>query len=201
MTIVQVIPTNEDRGRPCADRVLLRQRLLTARERFTAGSGAAAAQATLTAHLARLLHELEPSTLGLYWPVRGEFSPCEAVGPADRADIALALPFAQRTTREMHYRPWNGERPETADECGVPAPATARVVVPDVVLVPCVGFTRSGWRLGYGGGFFDRWLALHPHVTAVGVGWSASEIAEADWQVQPHDQPLALIVTESGIVA
>jgi 5-formyltetrahydrofolate cyclo-ligase len=87
------------------------------------------------------------------------------------------------------------------DECGLPAPDAGPEVVPDVVLVPCVGYTRSGWRLGYGGGYFDRWLALHPHVTAVGVAWSASEIEQADWEAQPHDRPLTLIVTEAGVVS
>ena len=65
------------------------------------------------------------------------------------------------------------------DECRIPASAGAEVV-PDVVLAPCVGFTASGYRLGYGGGYFDRWLDRHPQATAIGVAWSASEIDEAE---------------------
>ena len=70
-------------------------------------------------------------------------------------------------------------------------------VVPDVVLVPCVGFTAEGFRLGYGGGYFDRWMAAHPHATAVGVAWAGSEVSFAP---EPHDQPLLVIVTERGVV-
>jgi 5-formyltetrahydrofolate cyclo-ligase len=65
--------------------------------------------------------------------------------------------------------------------------------------VPCLGYTGAGFRLGYGGGYYDRWLAEHPHVTALGVAWSCGEIDEAQLQPQPHDQPLMLVVTERGV--
>jgi len=65
--------------------------------------------------------------------------------------------------------------------------------------VPCVGFSADGYRLGYGAGYFDRWLAQHPDVTAIGVAWSGSKIDAEALDVQPHDQPLALIVTERGV--
>ncbi|MGH8798134.1 MAG: 5-formyltetrahydrofolate cyclo-ligase, partial [Caldimonas sp.] len=73
-------------------------------------------------------------------------------------------------------------------------------VMPDVVLVPCVGYTESGWRLGYGGGYFDRWLAAHGQVCAVGVAWSVARLDEDELVPQPHDMRLALIVTERGPV-
>lgn len=201
MTAIRAAEDAEERGHPPANRAILRRHLLADRERFAAGARAAAAQQALTGQLAHALRELDPSSLGLYWPVRGEFNPCDALRVAGCTSLTLALPFARREPREMHYRRWNGDTPGAVDECGLAAPADRTVVVPEVVLVPCVGFTRSGFRLGYGGGYFDRWLALHPHVTAVGVAWSAAEIAPADWRAQPHDQPLALIVTEAGVVA
>lgn len=202
MTSAPGVAKTQAQGHAPADRVALRSRLLAARERLAADANAAAAQHALTAQLAPLLRQLEPEVLGLYSPMRGEFDPCEAARTARLTGVALALPYARRKPREMHYRAWNGEAPPGAvDECGVPAPAAASIVVPDVVLVPCVGFTQSLWRLGYGGGYFDRWLAQHPHVTAVGVAWSACEIAPQDWSVQPHDLPLTIVVTESGVVS
>ena len=98
----------------------------------------------------------------------------------------------------MHYRAWNGQTPTAVDECGIPA-STGAQVVPDVVLVPCVGFTREGYRLGYGGGYFDRWLAEHPDVTAIGVAWSDAEIAAGEFTPKAHDLPLTLVVTELGV--
>ena len=100
----------------------------------------------------------------------------------------------------MHYRAWDGSAPAIEDECAIPTSAGAPVL-PDVVLVPCLGYTRSGHRLGYGAGYFDRWLAAHPQVTAVGVAWSVGELDAASGYVpQAHDRPLAVIVTEHGLV-
>jgi 5-formyltetrahydrofolate cyclo-ligase len=100
----------------------------------------------------------------------------------------------------MHYRMWNRAAPGVHDECGI-ASSDGAPVVPDVVVVPCLGFTASGFRLGYGGGYFDRWLALHPHVTAVGAAWSVGELSVVEFAAQAHDHPLMLIVTERGVVA
>jgi 5-formyltetrahydrofolate cyclo-ligase len=54
-------------------------------------------------------------------------------------------------------------------------------------------------RLGHGGGYFDRWLAAHPHVTAVGVGWSVCELKDAELRPQPHDMAMACVVNEHGV--
>ena len=89
----------------------------------------------------------------------------------------------------------------SVDECGLPAPSDGPWVVPDVVLLPCVGYTRSGFRLGYGGGYFDRWLARHPEVTAIGLAWSVAEIVEGELAPQAHDRPMMLVLTEHGVVA
>ena len=99
----------------------------------------------------------------------------------------------------MHYRDWDGEQPTQSDECGIPT-STGEPVLPDVVLVPCLGYTRRGFRLGYGGGYFDRWLAAHPQVTAVGVAWSVGELDDEGFAARSHDVPLTLIVTEAGVV-
>ena len=99
-----------------------------------------------------LLHELEPELLGLFWPMRSEFNAVAAL-QADKAfdALPLALPFARRTPVDMHYRHWTRETPTAHDECGI-ATASGAPARPDVVLVPCVGFTPDGLRLGYGGG-------------------------------------------------
>ena len=73
------------------------------------------------------------------------------------------------------------------------------MVDPDLVLVPCVGHAAGNYRLGYGGGYFDRFLAAHPHVTTIGVSWSFAALGEADFTPQPHDIPLTVMVTELGV--
>ena len=149
-----------------------------------------------------MVDALEPQGLGLYWPIRGEFNAVQAFTVDMRREgLPLALPFARRSGRQMHYRVWDGVSPTVDDECGIPS-SDGAALDPDVVLVPCLGYTRSAHRLGYGAGYFDRWLAAHPAVTAVGVAWSIGEIAvPAQYVPQPHDIPLSLVVTEIGVVA
>ncbi len=175
---------------PSPDRAALRRELLAARRTFAATPAFAAAQAALEAPLRDLLAQLEPELLGVYWPLPGEFNP-------GALPYARALPFARREPAQMNFRRWDGQPPTAQDECGI-ATASGAVAVPDVVLVPCVGFTREGFRLGYGGGYFDRFLAAHPGVTTVGLAWSGGE---ASFEVQAHDLPLTLILTERELIA
>lgn len=181
-------------------RAALRKRLIVARESFVASPQGREAHAALAQQLAQLLLQLEPDRLGLYVAHRGEFDAIAACRQDARlAAIPFALPYARREPREMHYRAWDRREPALRDECAMPA-CEGVAVVPDVVLVPCVGYTRSGFRLGYGGGYFDRWLAGHPGVTAVGIAWSMGEIGEGEFEAAAHDRALALVLTERGVV-
>jgi 5-formyltetrahydrofolate cyclo-ligase len=132
--------------------------------------------------------------------MQSEFNAAAALG-ADAAfdEVERALPFARREPRAMEYRRWDGATPTVVDECGI-ASASGAAVEPDVVVVPCVGFTADGHRLGFGGGYYDRWLAAHGHVVAIGVAWSFAEVGREVFAAQPHDVPLAFIVTEAGVV-
>lgn len=185
---------------PAPDRAALRRDLLVARERFVQSPAAAAAAQALQAHLDALLARLEPACLGVYWPMRSEFNAARRwCADQGQAAPALALPCALRAPPSMHYRAWDGGTPAARDEFHLPTGDGPRVI-PDVVLVPCVGVTDDGYRLGYGGGFFDRYLAAHPDTTAVGVAWSVGRLAPGQFTPEPHDQPLMLVVTEAGIV-
>lgn len=184
-------------------RATLRNTLLQARDRFAADPGFAAAERSAAAHLAGLIETLEPDCLGVYWAVRSEFNAAPVIARAKALrQPLLALPEAQsRPVPEarMAYRAWNGDAPLAKDACGI-ATSDGALVTPDVVIVPCVGFTRAGYRMGYGGGYFDRWLAEHPHVTSIGVAWSGNEVAEEEFAAEPHDVALSIVVTEKGVV-
>lgn len=178
----------------------LRRRLLAQRTEFAGRPDAPQAQASLARHLQALVTQLEPTCLGVYWPVRSEFNaPVALASAAACARLPLALPFVRRQPPQMHYRSWDGKPPALLDEARIPASEGAEVI-PDVVLVPCVGFTSAGYRLGYGGGYFDRWMAAHPQVTSVGIAWAAAELAPDAFEPQPHDVALSLVVTERGVV-
>jgi len=180
-----------------AARRALRERLLAERERFLATPAAAEA---LAATLRQVIAELEPECLGLYCAFRSEFNAAAAIVADPRLkELPLALPYARRMPKSMEFRRWDGTAPQAVDECGIGS-SDGAVVVPDVLLVPCVGFTDAGHRLGYGGGYYDRWLAAHRDATAVGVAWSFSRIDPAIFAAEPHDVPLTLVVTEQGAV-
>ena len=148
-----------------------------------------------------MLADLDPGCLGLYHPLRYEFNARCALDADPRLhEVPLALPYARREpARSMAFRRWSGDEPPgSVDECGI-ASSTGEVVVPDVVVVPCVGFTEGGHRLGYGGGYYDAWLVAHPQVTAIGVAWSSSEVDAAAFAAGLHDIALAFVVTERGV--
>ncbi len=79
----------------------------------------------------------------------------------------------------------------------IPIPKARDVLMPDAVIVPLVGFDESGFRLGYGGGYFDRTLAAAmPRPYAIGLGYADSKLQTI--HPQPHDIPMNLIVTEES---
>ena len=97
----------------------------------------------------------------------------------------------------MTFRAWAPDSTMSVDRHGIPIPADDAVLVPDVVLLPLVAFDMRGFRLGYGGGYFDRTLVgIVPRPFTVGIGF---EVARVDTiQPQAHDIPLDAVVTEAG---
>jgi 5-formyltetrahydrofolate cyclo-ligase len=192
-------PVDAAQERHRAARQLLRRRLLAEREAFVASAAAPAATSALAEALCAVIADLEPDCLGIYCPLHSEFNAADALAADVRfANMSFALPYARRTPRSMEFRRWDGAPPAHLDECGIGS-CEGAAVVPDVVVVPCVGFTADGFRLGYGGGYYDRWLAAHGHVTAIGLAWSFAEIDLASFAARPHDIALAAIVTERGV--
>ncbi len=183
-----------------AERALLRSKLLAARDRLVVSPEFGQAQADLARKLVEVLNQLEPECLGIYWPIRSEFNAVAAcAADPGLSAVSWALPWCQRSPPDMHYRLWDGAPPGRVDECGIAA-SNGPAVVPDVVLVPCLGFTADGFRLGYGAGFFDRWQAAHPQVTTVGVAWSLGRLDADEFAAQAHDQALMMVVTELGVI-
>jgi 5-formyltetrahydrofolate cyclo-ligase len=178
----------------------LRRRLLAQRSTFAESPGATAAAQALSQHLLTLVTTLEPQCLGLYWPVRSEFNASQMFRHhASRNTMRLALPFVHKSPPRMEYRLWDGQAPSVRDEVGIPSVATAHAL-PDVVLVPCLGFTDDAYRLGYGGGYFDRWLAANPQVVAVGIAWELGRLERGEFEVHKHDVALSMVVTERGVI-
>lgn len=144
------------------------------------------------------LGDLAGQIVSLYWPFRGEpdLRPLIEHVIADGGEIAL--PVVVEKARPLAFRTWApGERLERG-VWNILVPATGKAVNPTVVICPVVGFDANNFRLGYGGGFYDRTLAsLSVRPRVIGIGFAAAAIATI--HPQPHDVPMDMIVTEKGI--
>ena len=115
-----------------------------------------------------------------------------------REGTCLALPVVEEKARPLLFRPWQPATRLAPGIWNIPVPAEGRPVRPDALLVPLVGFDGEGYRLGHGGGYYDRTLAaMAPRPLAIGVGFAASRLPTI--HPQPHDVPMDLIVTEEGV--
>jgi 5,10-methenyltetrahydrofolate synthetase len=85
------------------------------------------------------------------------------------------------------------------DAYGIPKPKDTEVIVPTLLFVPCVGHGPGGFRLGYGGGFYDRTLAtLQPKPFTTGLGFTHGFLP--DLMPEPHDMPLDALLNDNGVV-
>ncbi|MEQ8494134.1 MAG: 5-formyltetrahydrofolate cyclo-ligase [Gammaproteobacteria bacterium] len=156
-----------------------------------------------TAHFVRAvlehhLPELDGACIGLYWPFRGELDlrPL-ADSLADRA-VDFALPVVAAPARPLVFRRWWPGMRMTRGVWGIPVPAAAPEVTPDVLLVPLLGYDDAGYRLGHGGGYYDRTLAAAvPRPLAIGVGYAGARLPTI--LPQPHDMPMDVIVTDTAL--
>ena len=178
-------------------RARLRRERLAARLAMS-GEDHARASARIAAALKSAMAARRPQTIGFCWPVRREFDARPWIAELIHAGWRACQPVVVAPAAPMQFRRWTPGAPMTADRHGIPVPDTAPCAAPDILLLPLVAFDGAGYRLGYGGGFFDRWLAAHAGVTAVGLAWS---VGECRFAAEPHDQPLTLILTEHEILA
>jgi len=157
----------------------------------------AACSGAITAALVQVLPSRPGALIGFYWPFKGEYDPRALARSLHAKGTRLALPVVVGKAKPVVFREWWPGIPMTHGAWNIPVPAAGDPVAPEVLLVPLVGFDKQGYRLGYGGGYYDCTLAALPaKPRAVGVGFELSQIATI--HPQPHDIPMDLIVTERG---
>jgi 5-formyltetrahydrofolate cyclo-ligase len=146
----------------------------------------------------RVLLAERPGILGVYWPFRAEFDARPLIDWAVAAGRTVALPVVVDKKGPLEYRTWRPGEPLADGVWNIPVPEKREIVAPAIVLAPLVGFDEGCYRLGYGGGYFDRTLgAMSPRALAIGVGFEAQRLSTI--YPQSFDVPMALIVTEAGI--
>lgn len=191
-------PSSEHTADSFVFRSALRREKLAARMRLEETSRAALS-ARIEAHLAALLASLPPQTLAFCAPVRGEFDARPLASLLIERGWRTAMPVVEAAHAPMNFRGWTPSSAMDIDRHGIPIPAGGPAVVPAIVLLPLVAFDAQGFRLGYGGGYFDRTLAaMVPRPLAIGVGFELGRVA--DIRPQTHDIRLDAVVTEAGVV-
>lgn len=146
------------------------------------------------------------TVIGAYWPIKGEFDPLSVLHrwkeDGELLDKPLrrriGLPVVDKQHKTLQFHAWFPGCPMQEDAYGIPKPLGTEVVEPTLLFVPCVGYAAGGYRLGYGGGFYDRTLAqLQPRPFTVGLGFAPAYI-EA-FTPQAHDLPLDTILNDYGV--
>jgi 5,10-methenyltetrahydrofolate synthetase len=137
-------------------------------------------------------HAHRVDVLGVYWPIRSEPDLRAACDELVRLGVQLALPVVEEKDAPLRFVAWTPGDAVVKDAMGVAIPAPPqRVVQPQALLIPCVGYTAERVRLGYGGGFYDRTLAMQPRPYAIGIAYAS---ALAVFDRAPHDAILDLII-------
>ena len=146
------------------------------------------------------------TVIGAYWPIKGEFDPLPVLHRwkedgelLDKPQLRrIGLPVIDKQTKTMRFHVWYPGCPMEEDAYGIPKPKDTEVIEPTLLFVPCVGYAPGGYRLGYGGGFYDRTLAaMQPHPFTVGLGFTSGFVAHL--QAEAHDIPLDAILNEDGV--
>ena len=161
-------------------------------------SVAAALEAGLRRLLEKRFGDMAGRVFSGYWPIKGEPDLRPLMTQLHVAGAVVALPLVETRHAPLTFRRWTPETKMVRGDWNIPVPPpNAPEVIPEIALAPLVGWTVDGYRLGYGGGYFDRTLAaLHPRPLVIGIGLEAARLETIF--PQPHDIPLDLILTEKG---
>lgn len=185
---------DQDNTPPSPDRRQLRREMVARRAALTPASHAAHS-AAIVAHLQAALPL--PGCVAFCWPIKHEPDVRAVITAWRAAGSRIALPVVVAEAAPLAFREWAEDGELLPDRYGIPTPVNGDWLSPDLILLPLNGFDAAGYRLGYGGGFFDRTLAaLHPRPLAVGVGFECNRLASI--APEAHDQRLDWLVSEAG---
>ena len=195
-------PVDPDQARDVARwRKAERIRLRAERDSLSVDARQAVGEA-LAAHLHRLLQDrfdgARGMTLSGYWPIKGEPDLRPLLAHLHNSGVIIALPVVETKAAPLAFRRWTPGMKMIRGDWNIPVPPPeVEALTPDIALAPLVGWTTDGYRLGYGGGYFDRTLAtLAPRPFTIGIGFDSARLATIF--PQPHDIPLDAILTEAG---
>lgn len=154
--------------------------------------------ATGCENLRRLLATLPPASIVAgYMPIRTEISPLPVMAELVEQGIRVAVPVIQGDGQALLFRAWTPQAEMISGPFGAMVPKSGDWLQPTLLITPLLAFDRSGYRLGYGGGYYDRSfeaLRAEQITTGIGFAYSAQEVPQVP--TEPTDQKLDFIVTD-----
>ena len=175
-----------------ADKIAARERALCARRGCDPAVGG-----DLARHVLADLPPPPGAAVSGFWPMDGEIDIRPLLTALHQRGHPVLLPQTPSVGNPLIFRHWHPGAMMIRERFGTCRPGGA-IGVPDVLYVPLLAFDRRGHRLGYGGGFYDRTLALLPRAVAVGCAFAAQEVDEVP--AGQHDAPLHAVATERGVI-
>jgi 5-formyltetrahydrofolate cyclo-ligase len=178
----------------------LRERALSSRDALPVALRAEAAEVVAARPLP--IDVQSHHVVSAYWPMRSEFSPLLLMHRIADRGIALALPVVVGRGRPLTFRRWTFGEPLDRGVWGIREPMQdAQEVLPDILIVPLAAFDRSGHRIGYGAGYYDKTLSFlreRKSIVAIGLGYAAQEIDHVPSTA--NDARLDWVMTERGVI-
>lgn len=179
------------------DRKRIREQLIQARMLLdslsVAGMNAAIAQCFKS-----VFESIYGRSIGCYWPIKGEFDSIPLMMDLHKAGSIVSLPEIDDENAQLTFRQWHPEAMMARGRLQIAFPVNTDYEQPEILLIPLVGFDLHGYRLGCGGGYYDRTLHhLDPPPITIGIGYEAGLLD--DLMPRPGEVPMEFVLTENGL--
>ena len=142
---------------------------------------------------------LSNKKIGGYFPINYEIDSLGILKQLEKSGHKISLPIIRKGNK-MDFFEWSAKQPLSISKIGIPEPSSKKKVYPDIILVPLLAFDRHKFRLGYGGGYYDRYIQKIKNIKkilTIGMAFSFQEVAKLP--INKYDKKLDFIFTENCI--
>ena len=144
--------------------------------------------------------KINKKSIGGYYPYNYEIDTLRILKKLEKKDYLISLPRINRNNK-MNFYHWSFKDPLTINIYGIPEPLSKKKVYPDILLIPLLAFDKNLNRLGYGGGFYDRYISTaqrQKKIIKIGLGFSFQKINKIP--TNHHDKKLDFVITEKNFI-
>ena len=144
--------------------------------------------------------KIDCKTIGGYYPYNFEVDDIEILEKLEKKNFKISLPKIKKN-HQMDFFKWSSKDPLIINKIGIPEPVSKDLKYPDILLVPLVAYDKNLNRLGYGGGFYDRYIEKIKKikkVTKIGLSFSFQKLKKIP--INKHDKKLDFIITDKEII-